>query len=192
VQLHTGEAYVAMAIVTPWLLLALARASDDRWGATKVASLYTALSLLGLWVMPLFPAEPKLGPVYQPITHFVPLEFPVLVLVPAIALDLLRARMPQAAAWKQALIMGPVFVLTLAAVQWPFASFLLSPASHNRVFGTHYFAYFIPPSFLAPRGLFRTEPLEATLTGLAIAMAAAALSSTVGLLAGAALRKVRR
>ena len=30
-----------------------------------------------LWLFPLFSAEPKLGPVYQPITHFVPLEFPL-------------------------------------------------------------------------------------------------------------------
>ena len=31
----------------------------------------------------LFPATPKLGPIYQDITHYVPLDFPLLLVVPA-------------------------------------------------------------------------------------------------------------
>jgi hypothetical protein len=192
VELHMGQAYVAMSVVAPWLMLALARAADDRWGATKAAAIYTALSLLGLWIMPLFPAEPKLGPVYQPITHFIPLEFPVLVLFPAVALDLVRAKLGAWAGWKQALALGPVFVATLVAVQWPFASFLLSSASKNAIFGTHYLAYFIPPYFKVVRGEFATEPWSTTAIGLAIAVLAATLSSAVGLLAGELMRRVRR
>ena len=57
-----------------------------------MAAIYTALFLAGLWIFPLFPAAPKLGPVYQHVTHMVPLWFPVLVIVPAFALDL-SARM---------------------------------------------------------------------------------------------------
>ena len=40
-----------------------------------------------------FLPQPKLGPVYQHITHMVPLWFPTLLIVPAFALDLLRQRM---------------------------------------------------------------------------------------------------
>jgi hypothetical protein len=192
VNLHTAPAYVATAIVTPILILALARASEDRWGATRIAALYTGLSMAGMLVMPLFAAEPKLGPVYQPITHFIPLEFPLLVIVPAFVLDLLRARLSSQAWWKQALVLGPAFIAALVAAQWPFATFLMSPASRNRVFGTHYLPYFVPPHFLVARGEFRSEELEATIIGLGLAVLAAVITSGLGLVAGDAMRKVRR
>jgi hypothetical protein len=38
--------------------------------------------------LPLVPASPKLGPVFFPVTHLVPAKFPILVIIPAIALDL--------------------------------------------------------------------------------------------------------
>jgi hypothetical protein len=192
VLLHTGAAYVALALVAPTLVLALARASEDRWGATRLAAVYTGLSMLGMLVMPLFSAEPKLGPVYQPITHFIPLDFPLLILVPAIVIDLLRARLSARSWWQQALVLGPAFVAVIVAVQWPFADFLMSPASHNRVFGTHYLPYFIPPHFHVARGEFVTEPLNATLIALGFAVVAAIVSSGIGLVAGDAMRKVRR
>ena len=49
-----------------------------------------------MWLFPFFPATPKLGPVYQHITHMVPMEFPLLVIVPAFLLDLLRPRVAAA------------------------------------------------------------------------------------------------
>jgi hypothetical protein len=192
VLLHTGAAYVALALVAPTLMLALARSSEDRWGATRLAALYTGLSMLGMLVMPLFSAEPKLGPVYQPITHFIPLDFPLLIVAPAIVLDWLRARLSAWAWWKQALALGPAFVAVIVAAQWPFADFLMSPASHNRVFGTHYLPYFIPPHFHVARGEFVSEPLNATLIALGLAVVAAIVSSAAGLIAGEAMRKVRR
>ena len=67
------------------------RRLQNRWPATTMAAIYTGLFLAGLWIFPLFPASPKLGPVYQNITHMVPLWFPVLLIAPAFALDLLRA-----------------------------------------------------------------------------------------------------
>ena len=43
-----------------------------------------------IWILPLFPAEPKLGPVLNPVTQFVPPNFPLLLIVPAFAIDLVR------------------------------------------------------------------------------------------------------
>ena len=60
--------------------------------------------------IPAVPAAPKLGPVYQNITHMVPLWFPVLVIVPAFALDLLRAWMGEKwGGWKSAIAAGCSF-----------------------------------------------------------------------------------
>ena len=41
-----------------------------------MTGIYSAFVLILMWVLPLFPAHPKLGPVYQDITHMVPLPFP--------------------------------------------------------------------------------------------------------------------
>jgi hypothetical protein len=97
-----------------------------------------------LWLLPLFPAEPKLGPVYSHVTHFVPPPFPLLIIAPAIALDLLRPKIQTWSRWRRSLVFGAVFLGVFLAVQWPFADFLQSPASRNWVFGTQYFPFFVP------------------------------------------------
>ena len=114
-----------------------------------MAAIYTALFLGGLWIFPLFPAAPKLGPVYQNVTHMVPLWFPVLVIVPAFALDLLRAWMgAEWGGWKSALAAGFVFIAAFVAAQWPFADFLISPLCAQPIFGSNYFGFFDPANML--------------------------------------------
>src|SRR5215831_13771357 len=88
--MHSPRFYGAVARAFPVALIAISCISSSRWPATVMAAIYTLLFLAALWLFPLFPAQPKLGPVYQPITHMVPLWFPVLLIVPAIAVDLLR------------------------------------------------------------------------------------------------------
>ncbi|PWT99654.1 MAG: hypothetical protein C5B51_26610, partial [Terriglobia bacterium] len=112
-----------------------------KWAATVVAGIYTTFVLLMSWILPLFPAEPKLGPVLYPTTQFTPPEFPLLLIVPAFVLDLLWARTARWGLWKQSLVSAAVFLLVFAAVQWPFADFLMSPAARNWFFGTKYFGY---------------------------------------------------
>ena len=91
--MHNSEFYRAVSYAFPIGLIAISVVSKKRWPATTMAAIYTALFLGGLWIFPLLPAAPKLGPVYQNVTHMVPLWFPMLVIVPAFALDLLRAWM---------------------------------------------------------------------------------------------------
>ena len=54
-----------------------------------MTGVYSVFVLVLMWVLPLFPAQPKLGPVYQNITHMVPLPFQLLLIVPAFFLDLI-------------------------------------------------------------------------------------------------------
>jgi hypothetical protein len=186
---HSADAYRAMAVVVPVVLLALARASDRPWGATILAAFYTAFMIAMLWLFQRFPAEPKLGPVYQAITHFIPLEFPPLVIVPAIAMDIVRQRL----AWPRgrlAVVLGATFVATLIAAQWPFADFLQSPAARNGWFGGDYFAYFMRPEWAEPRHEFMVD--RAPVTGLLEALGAAIATSDLGLVLGDLMRKVRR
>ena len=194
VLMHTAQCYRAVAIVIPVVLGGFAIISENRWARTIVAGVYTAYAMAMLWVFPLFPATPKLGPVYQRITHMVPMEFPLLVIAPALLLDLLE---PRAAAWKKwpkAAVFGAVFLAAFIAVQWPFATFLVSPASANWFFGTKYFAYFSTPNGYDIRHMF--VPIDYAAFGfwtiLAEAVLLAMLSSRLGAAAGEWVRGIRR
>jgi hypothetical protein len=171
----------------------VARASDFKWAAAAVAGVYTTFVLLVSWTLPLFPAEPKLGPVYTHVVQFIPPEFPLLVLVPAFALDLLWQRTADWGAWKQALVSGTLFLAVFAAVQWPFGDFLMSPAARNWVFGTGYFGYYTRPTSVYAR--YQFFPME---TGAdfwkeaAIALALAICTTRFGLAWGDWMRRIRR
>jgi hypothetical protein len=189
-NLHRAEAYRAISIVVPLLALSIVRASRHRWGATIVASTYVGFMAAMVWLFPLFAAEAKLGPVYQEITHFIPLQFPILIVAPAIAWDVVLPRIDRWPRHQRAIVAGALFLVVLVAVQWPFASFLLSEHARNWFFGGHYFPYFAHPDWYDTRFLFIPEPDLAR--GLLQACVAAIASSYVGLLIGDALRKARR
>jgi hypothetical protein len=189
-NLHRADAYRTVAIVAPLVLLSFARVSRHRWATTIIAGFYTAFMIAMLWLFPRFAAEPKLGPVYQPITHFIPLEFPILVIVPAFAIDLVRPRLEGWSRWARALVYGPLFVAALLAAEWPFADFLMSEQARNWVFGAHYLPYFMHPDWFEARHAFL--PDHALVRGLVEAVAAACVTSFAGLVVGDAMRKAKR
>ena len=191
VYMHTAFFYLVLSITVPVLLAALKRASHLRWATTIAAGIYMALICAFVWFLPLFPAEPKLGPVYHEVTHFVPPEFPLLLIVPAIAWDLLMPRIGGMAPWRQATIAGLVFFCLLFVTQWNFGVFLNSPAARNRFFAADEFSYLTQPTAYAARYLF--VPHEASFGTLLIWAAIAAIVSTrAGLAVGEWLRGVRR
>ena len=174
----------------------LARGSRLRWPATAAALGYTGVMLAMQWILPLFPATPKLGPIYQDITHMVPLSFPLLLVAPALVMDLL-AREAARRGWRDwtlAALSGVAFVAVLLAVQWPFASFLLSPAARNWVFAGDNFSYSMPPTAYGVRGIFYLSDTTALdfWKGMAMAAGYAIVSARFGLWRGSALRRVRR
>ena len=154
VLLHSGISYLWISIGTLLFLEALSRASGHRWARTIVTGVYSAFVLIMMWVLPLFPAQPKLGPVYQNITHMVPLPFPILLVVPAFILDLMWPMFKDAPKWQQSLFGGVAFLAILIAVEWPFATFMMSPASRNALFATVDFPYFALPTSPTVRHIF--------------------------------------
>jgi hypothetical protein len=192
---HSAICYAALSAAAPISLLAMATASRHKWACTIVAGMYMLFVALGVWIWPLFPATPRLGPVYQQVTHLIPTEFPLLVIVPAFLLDVVRARLPQQMnRWLMAAILGPVFLVGMVAAQWPFASFLMSPGARNWFFGAHYLAYFIRPT--SHLGSNQFYPGETTRMQFWLVMTGAVgvsiLSSRIGLASGGWLRRVRR
>lgn len=196
--LHNALPYIVLTIPVPLILIVSSRFTGLKYGATLSAALYT-LFLIGLiLILPLFPAEPKLGPVYRHVTQFLPPQFPILIIVPALLLDLLwqrtRAWVPsKISAWKTAAVSAVVFVASLLAVEWPFASFLMTPAAANRFFGTMYLSYSTPPDSNIARNLFILTGTPAHFwTGIAIALVIAALMFRWGISRAEWLRSIQR
>jgi len=191
---HSAIFYRALALALPPVLVGIARASGYRWAATKVAGIYFVLWLLALWVVPMVPAQPKLGPVYTQITHLVPLEFPVLLFAGAAALDFSLDRLAGRNKWLQAAVAGAGFVVTMLAIQWPVGSFLVSPLAENRVFGTDYYPYMQRPSdYHFNHEFYAWEKTRAEFyLGIAVAFLAAILTTRIGLAWGDWMRRVRR
>jgi hypothetical protein len=190
---HSASAYISIAIGTPLLFAAVRICSRHRWASTLIAAIYTVFLIGLMLILPLFPAEPKLGPVYQHVTHFIPPGFPILLLVPAILFDLLLMRSEKWMPWLLSLASAPVFVLSLIAVQWPFADFLMSKASANKFFGTGYLGYSTSPwSHLALRQFEAPDHGLDLWKGLLVAMMYAAVSTWLGLALGRWMRKIQR
>jgi hypothetical protein len=123
----------------------------------------------------------------------VPAKFPILILLPAIALDLLWQRTRSWKPWQTAFASGLVFVAVLTAVEWPFAKFLLSKWSQNRFFGTIYFGYNSRP-LSGDRLRIFLHPDSGLVLWLGLLKAAlyASISTWLGLAFGRWMRGVQR
>jgi hypothetical protein len=191
--MHSASFYQMHSFGAPLLLVAFALASGRRWGATIVASVYMAIMLAGLWLFPLFPATPKLGPVFTNVTHMVPMGFPVLLIVPAILLDIVLNRTSGRHPWFQALLLGTVFVASLLIVQWPFGDFMIGTHARNAVFGQNYFPYAFPPSLYHLEWEFQLDKSPGAFwSGMGIAWILAVVSSRIGIAFGSKLSRLRR
>ena len=194
VYMHGANFYMVVMLIAPIWLAAVAAASKHPWAATITTAMYMAVHFAFTWLLPLVPAEPKLGPVYQNITHLVPPDFPLLLIVPAIVFDLVRRATANWNRWAQAATLAAAFLASFAAVQWPFADFLMSPAARNWFFAADNYPYFAPPTSPWVRHVF--VPTEPTPTAfwmrMAIALLVGVLMTLIGLAWGNWMRRIRR
>jgi hypothetical protein len=201
---HKPAFYQISGALFPLFLLAVARAGRTRWPATIAAVTYTVIMIVLNWVLALVPATPLLAPIYNPVTTLVPPGFPILIIVPALAIDLLVARW-KGSDWLLAPMVGVAFVGALLVVQWPFASFLLSLDQPNYLFGQGYWDYTarlgpwttqfhdVPGyRYVRGEGFVGSLDVRAMAVGLVIATLLAAVSSRLGLAWGRWMSQVRR
>ena len=190
--MHLGSFYVVSSLVFPFALVAAARSTRLRYGATATALVYTLVMCVQLWLLPLFEGSPKLGPIRTAVTHMVSLDFPLLLLLPAIGIDVMMPRLRERGAWLQAVVLGVLFLAVHAATQWPFANFLVSDASRNWFFNTDNIPYMMPPDWLRSLRQFESESVVQTVRAFGVAAVLAVLSARAGLGWGSWLRSVRR
>ena len=188
---HNGLYYTVCAAIFPILLVAGARASSLRWPATTAAAVYMGVTLIMLWALPLFPATPKLAPVYRPLTHMVPPPFPLLLVVPAVVVDLVMRRLGTGRDWRLALSVGIAFLGVLFVTQWFATWFLISPGSENALFGAQRWNYDnFPGDFEHRFWNIRNDPVTPLKLGIAALLAV--VSARLGLWWGNGLARVRR
>lgn len=194
VFMHGSKFYLIMMFAAPIWMATVAWVSKNRWAATIMTAMYTAIHLAFVWILPLVPAEPKLGPVYQHVTHLIPPDFPMLLIVPAVVFDLVRQHIATWGRWAQAATLGVAFFVSFIVVQWPFADFLMSPASRNQFFVTTNYPYFVPPTSAWVRNVY--VPTEHSFgefwARMAIALGAAILMTRIGMAWGEWMRRIRR
>jgi hypothetical protein len=192
-DMHSALFYIVVVLGTPAVLVAIAVASGHRWACTIMTAVYTAFGLAFLWLLPLVAAEPKLGPVYHQVTHFIPWEFPLLIIFPALAIDLILQRSSGWRSMTVGLVAGVIFVTTLAAVQWPFATFLMTSHTRNWFFGTDYMDFSTPAqSFYARHQFYMRESAGQFWRGMLIATLVSSAMVWAGLFFGRAMQKVKR
>lgn len=196
VNMHSAVYYLASGLTLPFFLFAISGSARVPWATTKIAACYMVFWQGMNLILPLFPAEPKLGPVNYPVTHFVPSAFPMLLIIPAALADffLQSSRAQKMKAWMAGAIAGVLFMAGLLAAQWPMGNFLLSPASRNWFFYSHLHDYRTTPRSYS----FRHEffPWEKTAgefaTNLVLAFAAAMVMAAFGLAFSRWLNRVKR
>ena len=191
-DMHRSGFYQNVMLVFVFHLVSVARASVARWPATTTALIYTAVLLIMVWLLPQFPAQPLLGPIYVQVDRFMPPPFPLLLVVPAVAVDLLMRRRHSGRGydWLLAGVIAVVFLLTFIAVQWPFASFLVSEWARNDFFGSHRMDYNVLPQMQAR--WYRLNPPDNLLRGLSIALVFGFVSARLGLWWGNWMARVQR
>jgi hypothetical protein len=193
--MHGSRFYVVAGIAFPLILAAAARAADLRWAATLTAGVYTGVTLLLMWILPIFPAEPKLAPIYIQVTRMVPPSFPLLVIFPAMAMDLLAQYFKaEGRDSLLAIALGAAFFTMFVAVQWPFASFLMSDYAQNPLFAANNFPYQVPKTTYYYRRQFLPQDANAAAfaIGLTSALFFSIASSWLGLRWGNWMTRVRR
>jgi hypothetical protein len=191
-DMHQSLFYQVSAGVFVFLLVSTARASITRWPATTTALVYSGLTMVMLLVLPLFAGQPLLGPIYVQVDRFMPPDFPLLLVVPALAIDLVmqRRKPGRARDWGLAALIALLFVATFVAAQWPFADFLMSPFARNDFFGSHRMDYAVPPQ-IQERWYVMNEP-DNLAVGLPIAVGLAFVSARLGLWWGNWMARVQR
>jgi hypothetical protein len=92
--------------------------------------------------------------------------------------------------WRLAAVIAALFVVTFAAVQWPFADFLMTPWARNWFFASDRMQYSIDPSMQAR--WYQLNPPNGIGTGFGIALILAFASARCGLWWGNWMSRVQR
>ena len=195
-NMHGTTFYEVGSFAFPMFMIAFAKASKVKWGGTIIASVYMLSMITINSILRQFPAEPLLAPVANHVTFFQTTGFPLLLIFPAMVIDLIREKYATKNDWVLSIMLGIAFFISLLIIQYPAGTFLVeSPLARNWFFQSDSFTYNNPPNaewrykftdYMTAKG-FETWAIAAMIsTGLGI------FSSKIGLMWGNWMNKVQR
>jgi hypothetical protein len=197
---HSAVFYVVWAAVFPLLLAGYSRAGRLTYPATAAALVSILLWLAMGQILPHVSAVPRLAPIWNPRTYLWPPYFPVMLVIPAFGMDLVRRRFSTANAWVLSLALGATFVVLLWAAQWPMAAYMVHGDSQNWLMHGHEWPYSTRPGPWQHR-FWATErssqgmddpAILSIVPGLAVATLAGTIASRIGLAWGEWMSRVKR
>jgi hypothetical protein len=195
-QQHAALFYQISCGLYPFFLVALARASKLAWPATTIAGIYMGLMCAAVWILPLFAAQPRLAPIYNPVKHMVAPAFPLLLVVPAFAMDLIFRAIGRRRGWRRDLLLVPLLATAFTGLftltQWHFSKHLVSPEAENWFFNGSGFFTFADGRNEWWHRFWNLEANPLTARGLFIAWLLAMTATAVGLAIGNWMSKVKR
>ena len=193
---RTATFYTICCMFYTTYLAGTARAANVRWAATGAAATYTFMLLAMNWVLPLFKAQPLLAPIYNPVDRMVPPGFPILLIFPAVAIDLVMMSFRKRGFWWDTLLavmVGTVFFLVLFAVQWNFSKFMISPAADNWFFvGNRWWPYWVHTDAEHWFRYWRLDSDPMTVKAAFICIGLACLKSRISIGVANWMKKVQR
>lgn len=184
------EFMVACSVLIPFTMIASQHAMDWRWAPVACAGVYLLAVILLMQVFQLFPATPGLAPVYHELPNFLPPQFPLPAIIPALALSLVVHRFSGVPDWRLAPVLGLIFFVTYQGSNWLHAEFLYSELSHGRLFGGHYPPSAFQEGHVAGRILTWTESRDFVAAAISLPLASA--SAWLGLQFGRWARDLKR
>lgn len=192
---HSASFYQWSCALYPFTLALFHRVQDRAFGSTRAVLCYTLILAAMVWLLPLFPAKPLAAPVYNRLDHFLPPPFPLLLIFPSLALDLVFLYQRQ---WRipsryVALAGGPAFLLVFLPTQWVFAEFLLSDMANTWFFagGGKHWPFFLKIDELAKGDFWHGQNDVLTLPKLLLVTGISVFFIQAGLLFGNAIRRAR-
>jgi hypothetical protein len=197
---HAATFYIVWAGVFPLLLAGYSRAGRLTYAASAAALVSMLLWLAMGQILPHVSAVPRLAPIWNPRTYLWPPYFPVLLVVPALGMDVVRRRLAAVNPWLLSLALGVTFVALLCAVQWPMASFMVHGHSHNWLMHGNEWPYSARPGPWQTR-FWASEratagaadpPFLPVVPGLCVAALCGTVASRIGLAWGGWMSRVRR
>ena len=154
-----------------------------------------AVLLLMLWVLPLFHSTPRLGPVLNHFDHYQPFHFPLLLVIPALAIDIVFFKFENLKPFIKVTLAALSFLILFFIVQWFFGGFLeTSPLARGRFFGSYSWYFRANPDW-PYRYAFHPDRIDtgfALIRGMELAAIIAILTGWVGYVWGGWMRRVQR
>ncbi len=179
---HGSEFYWVSGGLFPIVLLAIARSSHRHWAASITTFVYAIGMMIAIWILQLVPVVTP--SVNQEVVHFVPPPFPLLLVLPSLAIDALvrRAGSSHRPGTDHILAVagGVAFMGIFVVIHWFLGDFLLSPAGRGFVMGADHW----PHHAVLGEWRYQYWTQEPGRRALAVGMAAAGATAIVSARAG--------